>query len=658
MRAICTIFLLLASSITYGTTSRSSVIPERREFPIRENLNPCDNFYEHVCRGVIDSFKLREDRSHHTFSFSDSAERILEKKKDYFKNLSKIKPESKREESLKNYYLACMDEKSKASQESREKTRIQTLTKAWKNKEDTAKWLEDSYLSAENSPLDWGPISNFDTPLKSDLYLTTGYMTLPEKSYYKKKDVMSDFQKVATSFFKAIGSKNPKQQAQHVLDFEAKLAEVTPEPEQFRQIINNRTFITRADLLKKFPHLKVEKLVAEIPADVVIRDWVSEAMTVADQFFANADLEAIRSVIQFHSLYGLIDDSNPKFFNEKFNFEKKHLGGPNKRPDRQERCTRSTTRTFTQEIDSILIGRLFPDFDRAKFVGLAEKIRGAILKSLESNTWLSKAAKQEAILKMKKAKLYLVSPENEKEWNFLPQADYKVGDAIENSKIAARAGIQKNLRDLREPLDPGRWEMGPLTVNAYYDPSYNKFVMPIGILQYPFYDQKLSAEENLAAVGSVIGHELGHGVDDQGARYDSDGKQRQWMTMQDLAAFSTRTAFLIDQYNSAGNNGKLTLGENIGDLVGVTASYDSAMQEPGFAKDPERKKAFFRAYGRVWCDVERPKFTEMKLKVDSHALGVNRVNQPLKHMQAFQEAFKCENGSPMTLPNEKRVRIW
>lgn len=637
---------------------KSSAIPDRREFPINEDINPCANFYDHVCSKVIDSFQLREDRSAHTFSFSDSAERLLLKKQAYFKKLATAKPKSKREENLKNYYLACMNPKARASAERAEVQRLKSEFAKFKTREELLNWVEKSYLSFETSPLDWGSISNMDKPLTSDLYMTADLQTLPEKTYYKKEDVMADFRSLAVEFFKTIGEKNPEKHADALLKFESQLAEAIPAPEQMRQIVNNRTFISRDKLLHDYPNLRLTTLLKQMPDQIVIRDWMPEAFKRTDEFLEKADLNDIYAVFAFHSLSDLLDDAYPAYYQKKFAFQQKHFGGPNKRPERQERCTRATMRTFSKEIDAILLQEIFPNFPREKFIALAEKIRASLLRSLEANKWLSKDARAEAIEKMKKAKLFLVSPENDKQWDFLPDANYDKAKPLENAKTIDLVHKQKTLKELREEQDPSKWDMSPLTVNAYYDPSYNKFVMPIGILQYPFYDPNLSDDENLATVGTVIGHELGHGVDDQGARYDADGKQRQWMTMKDLADFSKRTELLIAQFDGAGHNGRLTLGENIGDLVGVTASFNAASQDPEFAKNPDRVKGFFRAYGRLWCEVKRPKYIESQLKTDPHSLGVARVNEQVKQQAAFKTAFKCDSKDPMVLPEDKLVHIW
>ena len=193
-------------------------------------------------------------------------------------------------------------------------------------------------------------------------------------------------------------------------------------------------------------------------------------------------------------------------------------------------------------------------------------------------------------------------------------------------------------------------------MNAYYSVEYNKFVLPVGILQPPFFDPKLSDEENLGGLGTVIGHEMGHSIDDQGAKFNSKGMLKSWRSADDTKEFEKRTAILVDQFGNAGHNGKLTLGENIGDNVGLTASFQAASTNPQF--DSATRKKFFLQYAHLWCSLYRPSFEEQQLKTNPHALGWARTNEQIKQQTSFKEAFQCKEGDKMVLPPEKIVHIW
>ena len=208
--------------------------------------------------------------------------------------------------------------------------------------------------------------------------------------------------------------------------------------------------------------------------------------------------------------------------------------------------------------------------------------------------------------------------------------------------------------EINEPVNKDLWHMGPLTINAYYSPTANKFVLPVGILQYPFFDPNASMESNLGAIGAVIAHELGHGIDDQGSSYDSEGKLRQWFSADDKKNFDARTASLIAQMDAAKHNGSLVLGETIGDFVGLSTAYQAAF--PKSQGSITSKQDFFFSWAHAWCQKSTPGFAELQKKTDPHPLGEARVNEQVKQQPGFAEAFSCQAGDPMNL--KQRVIIW
>ena len=253
-------------------------------------------------------------------------------------------------------------------------------------------------------------------------------------------------------------------------------------------------------------------------------------------------------------------------------------------------------------------------------------------------------------------RLHLVKPDRLEDWDFKPVASYSPTRAIHNDIVLSKKLREKMFSELADKRNKNKWWMSPLTVNAYYSPSDNKFVLPQGILQYPFFDQNLSDVANLGAMGVVIGHELGHGIDDKGAKYDSKGGLNQWMTKQDMDNFKKRGFYLVDQFSKVGHDGELTLGENIGDLTGLTFAYDAAFSQRKSSQ--AEKKEFFVQYARLWCGKIRKAYVKKLLKTDPHSLGWERVNQQVVHQGGFYEAFSCKKGDKMYLENSKRIKIW
>lgn len=641
---------------------KSSKIPERREFPVSKTVSACTDFYEYACSGVIDSFELRPDRSRHIFSFSDSSERLLEKKKQYLGGLLVEKRKlDGREKDLRDNYQACMDaDGSKKDEKSiieRTLKEIDTL----KNGKELSAWAGSRLNGGEYSGFETGAIANQDDPVIEDFLVMADMKTLPERSYYDKKEVVKDLEAVITGFFKALKLKDAEKRAVRVVAFEKEFAQSFPLPAEMRELFSSKRYIGKKEFAARHPDIALAPALEKVPDGTLLRDITPDNLKWVNGQFATGDVETLRDVYRWHSLAGIMDDAYPDFYRKNFEFNRKHLGGPDKRPPRDERCAQMAINQFGKELDSVLIDRLFPDFPTEKFIALAEKVRAEIITGLEKNTWLDKAGKKGAIDKVKTAKLQLVKPRTEEEWDFNPSAKYSPVARHSNGIALEKALTARMYERLGKPRNRDRWSMSPLTVNAYYSPSDNKFVMPLGILQYPFYDPKAPDHVNLGAVGAVIGHELGHGIDDKGSKFDNEGRLKQWMTDADLEEFRKRTAGLVAQFDAIGHNGKLTLGENIGDLVGLTFGYKTAFANSNGSEvipPDSAKRDFFTQYARVWCGVVRPKMAELLLKTDPHSAIKARVNEQVKHQAGFAEAFTCKEGDKMVLKPEQRISVW
>jgi len=642
--------------ITQQELLEGAPFPEKRDFPLSQKIKPCDDFYEYVCQETIQSFKLPEDRSRHIFSFSDHAERLLYAKKKFLAYLESSTPKTKRRQELKDYFQACMDGNSSAQEERQIiASEFEKISKIH-DRSEFIELLKSRIFSPKRSLVSVFDNANLDNPKIKDIVISAGMTSLPEKTYYQKKDVVRDLESLAKAFFTEIKIENPAQKAQWLIEFEKLMAKEEPLPADMRQRYSQRNYKDRSNLKNEYKNLGIETILGEIPEQTKIRDIVPETMLFADRALSNYDLEKLKAVYLFHSLSRYMDDAYPDFFKKIFDFNHKHLGGPPQRPDRNERCTREVMGRFSKEIDAEMIPILFKDFPESKVTELAESVRTAIINGLKSNQWLSEEGKKGAIQKMISAQLYLVKPKNDREWDFNPEIDYNAKTPYENRFKIRDALTQKMLAELSEERRRERWYMGPLTVNAYYVATDNKFTLLQGILQPPFYDPSQPIYVNLGSIGAVTGHELGHGIDDEGAKYDSEGRLHDWLTESDRKEFKKRGDLFIERFNKRHHDGKLTLGENIGDHVGLTFSYQAAF--PNNTGTQEQKRAFFVQYARAWCGVMLPKLKEMVLKTNPHALGEARTNEQVLHQNGFYEAFECKKGDPMYLSPEKRIHVW
>ncbi len=636
-------------------------VPERREFPVNPAVAPCKDLYEHACSKVIQGFHLRDDRSSHTFSFNDSHERLLHAKTQFLEKLTSPKTDetllTARSKQLRTIFQSCMDEKAGAKEERELVTKELTEIATQKERIQYLKLLGSRIDSPDPSFIGFSSMPNQDDPKRNDVLFSSRLMTLPERSYYEKKEVVDGLEKLMVAFFDTLKLKDAKVRAHRLITFEKEFAQVFPLPAEIRERYSQRNYVSRESWEKSYPSLELAGFLKRVPEQVKFRNIIPETLAFVESKLHTGDLETLKDVLRFQALKGVMDDAYPEFYKKRFAFNHKYLGGPAKRPVRNERCTRLVMNDFGRELDAELLSILFPRFPKQRVIDLGEKIRKAILQGIEENQWLSAQGRSGALEKIKKAELLLVKPETDEEWDFNPPGSYSKDTPIQNQRTLQKLNIEKEIHELSQERNRRKWLMSPLEINAYYMPMDNVFVLPIGILQYPFFDLNGPDYANIAAIGSVIGHELGHAIDDKGSKFDAEGRLKPWMTDNDLKEFTTRGEQFVSRFNKIGHNGKLTLGENIGDHVGVSAAYRAAFV-PGHEVKPDEAKNFFLQYARSWCQVMRPKFREMRLKTDPHSSGEARVNEQVKNLPGFQAAFGCKKGDALFLPEEERIKVW
>lgn len=284
---------------------------------------------------------------------------------------------------------------------------------------------------------------------------------------------------------------------------------------------------------------------------------------------------------------------------------------------------------------------------------------------------MSDSTKEKALEKLASFKVKIGYPDEWRDYSALVvDHNPETASYLQNVLNANRFNLERNLAKFGKPVDRSEWEMTPQTVNAYYNPLFNEIVFPAAILQPPFYDYRADEALNYGGMGAVIGHEISHGFDDQGSRFDANGNLRNWWSEQDLSQFRERGKALADQYSryepldSVFVNGEFTLGENIGDLGGLSVAYDGLqlfLEEhgrPGLIDGFTPEQRFFLSWATIWRIKYRDETLRTQVKTDPHAPGMYRAIGPLTNMDAFYEAFNVSEGDPMYRPASERVKIW
>jgi putative endopeptidase len=512
-----------------------------------------------------------------------------------------------------------------------------------------------------------------------------GGLSLPDRDYYlntddRSKTLRDQYVAHVTKMFTLLGDTPEKAAAEaaDVMRIETALA------------AGSMSRVDLRDPAKRY-HIMT---VAEVTALSPDYDWkqyldgvgVGRAATlnVASPGFVkavNAEIEAeplsaIKSYLRWHTLHGAAPYLSKEFVDENFAFFNHTLNGQAEQQPRWKRCTSLTDQALGEAVGQDWVKQNFPPDAKANMEKLVAALEKALGEDIQSLPWMSDATKKEAEAKLGTITQKIGYPEKWRDYSTLIVED---DNLIGNINAAAEFEMKRNLAKLGQPVDPSEWGMTPPTVNAYYSPPQNNINFPAGILQPPFYSNSMDPAVNFGGIGVVIGHEMTHGFDDQGSKFDLHGNLRTWFTPEDLKQFQAKTDCIADEYSGfkvaegQNLNGKLTLGENTADNGGLRIAFQ-ALQET-IAADPVKALAgytsdkpataekdgytpaqrFFIGFGQVWCQNQTEQSARVRAKTDPHSSGEWRTNGSVQNFDEFGKAFGCKVGQPMMPTNSCRV---
>ncbi len=513
------------------------------------------------------------------------------------------------------------------------------------------------------------------------LYVTAGGLGLPNRDYYTKTDEKSvEIQeKYVAHLSKIMGLANvdgdTETMADQIMEIENRLALATLTPIAARNIPALYNPMTISRLQEIAPTINWENYFTNVGLDLNKVDTLivlqPKFVTEVSNVLSEVPLDNIKAYLKWNVVNQAANFLNNEVVQTNFDFYGTVIRGTKEMQPRWERVLNATNSVIGEAIGKVYVAETFPPEAKASAEEMVANLMKAFDKRIRDLEWMSEETKEKALKKLNTLTVKIGYTNKWTDYSSLQvESSGEYYSYLSNMENAWRWQFDDNMKDVGELVDKEEWAMNPQTVNAYFNPLNNEIVFPAAILQPPFYNYTADAAMNYGGMGAVIGHEISHGFDDQGSRFDSEGNMVNWWTDEDKKLFEERTVKLVEQFDqyevldSVFVQGKLTLGENIGDLGGLNAAYDALQiylaengrPEPIDGFTPEQR--LFISWATIWRTKSRDEALRTQVLTDVHSPGAIRAIGPLKNMETFYEAFELGEGDELWLPEEERVIIW
>ncbi|MEI8289704.1 MAG: M13 family metallopeptidase [Verrucomicrobiota bacterium] len=505
--------------------------------------------------------------------------------------------------------------------------------------------------------------------------LWQGGLSLPDRDYYLKDsflEIRGKYRLHLEKMFSLLGEK-PDDAAAHadiVATLETELAKAGRTRVELRDPNRNYNKFTHAGFVEQFSGLPWADYFAArnmAPPEYEIVGQ-PEFFAALNRLVREYPLSDWKVYLRWHWLHANASFLPAAFERENFDFFGKTLSGQPEQEPRWKRAAHLVDGCIGEALGRLYVEKYFPAEARARMLELVANLKAVYRDRLVNVPWMAEATRSKALAKFDRFTHKIGHPEQFRDYSAI---DIRPDDYLGNIRRAARFESRREIVRIGKAVDRSEWHMTPETVNAYFNGSQNEIVFPAGILQPPFFDLTLDDAVNYGGIGVVIGHEITHGYDDQGRKYDADGNLNDWWTEADGKAFEARSQKMVEEFNGfevlpgLRVNGQLTLGENLADLGGVSIAYEALQR--ALAKDPAKRKSidgftpeqrFFLSFAQIWRINVRDVEARRLVTVDPHSPGKYRANGTLKNIPEFLSAFDIPPGSPMWLPPEQRTKIW
>lgn len=644
------------------------------------SVRPQDDFYTYANGGWLRENPLQGEYARFGV-FDKIREQARLQLKDLILNLTDD-PQSKQKgtiaQKISDIYTLGMDEK-------------RLNAEGWKPLKPLLRHVEDATLSSSEDfarLIAWmhagsgggffatGVGPDFEDSDVNILFVMEGGITLGDRDYYlveseHNEKILTAYQAYVRRLMELIGKDEDEQQRiwETVIKIETDFARHKMTREDRRNPLNTFNPASEQELMERYPAIDWKTYFSEL--DIVNERRLNVGspafMKFLDGYLPTLTEREIKDFLTYKivvSASGLLSD---EFIKADFEMFDRVMSGKEEMQPRWKRAMAIPNSMFGEAVGQLYVEKYFPKENKEYMVNLIENLRKGLAKHISGLGWMSDITKEKALAKLSSMNVKIGYPDKWEDYSELtidPSLSYQ-----ENVLNASRWFIRDNYNDLRKPVDKTEWHMTPQTVNAYYSPLNNEICFPAGILQPPYFDINADDACNYGAIGVVIGHEMTHGFDDSGRRYDGKGNLNDWWTKEDADRFKEKTDRLVEQFNAVEilpglhANGLFTLGENIADQGGLrvartafemTGADLNATGDDGFTAI----QRFYLAYAGVWANNVRDEYLRESVQTDPHSSGKQRVNETLRNITPFIEAFGIKEGDVMFRPSEERVEIW
>jgi putative endopeptidase len=534
------------------------------------------------------------------------------------------------------------------------------------------------YLAAANKrgysmPFNTGQYPDMKEPDYYAIYVFQNGLGLPDREYYfkddeKSQDIRNKYVQHVRTMFELAGLPDGAAAADTIMAFETRIAGQQMKKEDTRDPSANYNKVALGELPELMPKFNWDAFLAE--AGMTDLDslvfYMTDYMRALDGIIEDTDLDTWKTYLKWSVLNTVAARLDENLDKQNFEFYGKVLSGTEKQEDEWRRAVTTVNQNLGEVVGKVYVQKYFPPAAKERMLALVGNLIKAYEQSISRLDWMSEETRAQALDKLSKFTPKIGYPDK---WHDYSKVGIASDDLFGNIERATLAEYQRELDRQGGRVDRSEWGMTPQTVNAYYNPMLNEIVFPAAILQPPFFNMQADDAVNYGAIGAVIGHEIGHGFDDQGSQFDGDGVLRNWWTDADRAEFKKRTGRLVDQYNSffpfddLSVNGEYTLGENIGDLGGISIgllAYKMSLdgREAPVIDGFTGIQRVFLGYGQVWRRLYRDEELRRRIAIDPHSPAKYRANGAVRNVPEFYSAFGVTEQNALYLPPEERVKIW